>query len=90
MHRAPDILMQCPPDESPHRFQRRHRWVYTADVKRRDLERRLLNCGWRLLRSGGRHDVWTDGLREEAIPRHREVNERLALTILRRACKELT
>jgi mRNA interferase HicA len=54
-------------------------------VKRRDLEQRLTECGWRFLRSGGRHDVWTDGEGEEAIPRHRQVNEQLARAILRRA-----
>ena len=57
-------------------------------VKRRDLETALAKCGWRFLRSGGRHDVWTDGEREEAVPRHREINERLARTILRRASRE--
>lgn len=41
--------------------------------------------GWRFLRHGGRHDVWTDGNREEAIPRHAEVHEKLAQAILRRA-----
>jgi mRNA interferase HicA len=53
-------------------------------MKRRDLERRLTESGWRFLRHGGQHDVWTDGEREEAIPRHREINERLARAILRR------
>jgi len=62
--------------------------VYTPPVKRRDLERRLTDCGWRFLRSGGRHDVWSDGQSEEAIPRHNEINEILARAILRRACKE--
>jgi mRNA interferase HicA len=45
---------------------------------------------WRFLRHGGNHDVWSDGTREEAIPRHREINERLALAILRRACGDRT
>jgi len=63
-----------------------HVSVYTVPVKRRDLEQRLAECGWRFLRSGGRHDVWTDGEREEPIPRHREINEHLARSILRRAC----
>jgi mRNA interferase HicA len=68
-----------------------HQFVYTTNgVKRRDLEKRLSECGWRFLRSGRRHDVWTDGEREEAVPRHREINERLAQAILRRACKERT
>jgi len=56
-------------------------------MKRRDLEQRLTECGWRFLRSGGRHDIWSDGENEEAIPR-REINERLARAILRRACQE--
>jgi mRNA interferase HicA len=42
----------------------------------------------RFSRHGGNHDVWTNGEREEAIPRHRDINERLALAILRRACRE--
>jgi mRNA interferase HicA len=68
-----------------------HRFVYTISwVKRRVFEKRLSECGWRFLRSGGRHDVWTDGEREEAVPRHREINERLAQAILKRACRERT
>jgi mRNA interferase HicA len=62
--------------------------VQLAIVKRRDLERKLTDCGWYFLRSGGRHDVWTDGEGEEAVPRHREINERLAQAILKRACRK--
>jgi len=58
-----------------------------GQVKRRDLEKILAELGWRFLRSGGNHDVWTDGERQEAIPRHREINERLAKAIIRRAQK---
>ena len=54
-------------------------------MKRVDLEKALRDRGWRFLRHGGRHDVWTDGEREEAIPRHREIHEDLARAILRRA-----
>lgn len=53
-------------------------------MKRRALEDRLLAAGWRFLRHGADHDVWTDGERHEAIPRHREINETLAKAILRR------
>jgi len=60
------------------------RFVYTDPVKRRDLEERLTRAAWWFLRRGGNHDVWTDGDRHEAIPRHREINERLAEAILRR------
>ena len=56
-------------------------------MKRRDLENRLTEHGWWFLRHGGEHDVWTDGEREEAIPRHREINERLARAILRRVLR---
>jgi mRNA interferase HicA len=54
-------------------------------MKRRDLERTLRRLGWKFLRHGRRHDVWTDGEREEAIPRHAEIHEKLARAILRRA-----
>ncbi len=57
-------------------------------MKRRELERRLRGLGWRLLRHGGSHDIWTDGEHEEPVPRHSEVRERLALAILTRAKRE--
>jgi mRNA interferase HicA len=44
-------------------------------VKRTDLERRLTGLGWRFLRHGGKHDIWTNGEREVAVPRHLEINE---------------
>ena len=53
-------------------------------MKRRDLERRLRALGWTLVRTGRKHDVWSDGRNQEAIPRHAEINERLALAILAR------
>ena len=55
-------------------------------MKRRDLERRLRNLGWKLQRHGGKHDVWCspDGSFTEYVPRHAEINERLARVILRR------
>jgi len=54
-------------------------------MKRRILEQALLRLGWQFVRHGRRHDIWTDGERLEAIPRHSEVNERLAKKILKRA-----
>ena len=54
-------------------------------MKRRDLDEALRRLGWRFLRHGGKHDVWTDVERQEAIPRHSEINEKLARAILRRA-----
>jgi len=57
-------------------------------VKRRELERALRRLGWSFLRHGGKHDVWTDGERQEAIPRHAETSEGLAREILKRAKRE--
>ncbi|MBW2172984.1 MAG: type II toxin-antitoxin system HicA family toxin [Deltaproteobacteria bacterium] len=56
-------------------------------MKRLKLEKALRNLGWKFLRHGGNHDVWTDGERIEAIPRHPEINEKLARVILRRAAR---
>ncbi len=54
-------------------------------MKRRFLERRLRALGWRLVRHGAYHDVWSDGEREIALPRHNEINEYTAKAILRQA-----
>jgi mRNA interferase HicA len=54
-------------------------------MKKHELEKALRRLGWKFLRPGRKHDIWTDGEREEAIPRHAEINEKLARTILRRA-----
>ena len=54
-------------------------------MKRRDLEIQLRDLGWWLLRSGGKHDVWTNGTITEQIPRHTEINEQLAKKILKTA-----
>ena len=64
--------------------------MYISLVKRRELEKELRQLGWWFLRHGGHHDVWTDGERQEAVPRHVEVNEKLARAILRRAKRERT
>jgi len=55
-----------------------------AAVKRRDLERLLKRNGWWLLRSGGDHDVWTNGEEVEPVPRHREIREGTAQSIIKR------
>jgi mRNA interferase HicA len=53
-------------------------------MKRLKPEKALRGHGWRFLRHGGNHDAWTDGERQEAIPRPAEINEKLARAILRR------
>lgn len=53
-------------------------------MKRRDLIRLLEANGWWLMRSGGNHDIYTNGTKVEPIPRHREIPEPLAQAIIRR------
>lgn len=53
-------------------------------MKRRDLVKRLEKAGFKLVRHGSDHDIFKRGFDEEQVPRHREVNEKLARAILRR------
>ncbi len=53
-------------------------------MKRRDLVKLLEANGWKLLRCGGSHDVYTNGDKCEIIPRHSEIKENLAKAIIRR------
>ena len=53
-------------------------------MKRKDLIKLLTNAGWWLAREGGKHDIYTNGKQFEPIPRHREINEELAKSIIRR------
>ena len=53
-------------------------------MKRKDLIKLLEQNGWRLARSGGNHDIYTNGTKSEPIPRHKEINEILAKAIIRR------
>jgi len=54
-------------------------------MKRKDLEKCLRTHGWWFARHGRRHDIWTDGERELAVPRHKELNEYTAMAILKEA-----
>ena len=53
-------------------------------MKQRDLIKLLENNGWRFYRSGGNHDIYTNGTYMEPIPRHKELNEQLAKAIIKR------
>ena len=53
-------------------------------MKRRDLIKLFEKKGWWLEREGGDHTVYTNGEQHEAIPRHKEVNERLARALIRK------
>lgn len=53
-------------------------------MKQRDIIRKLEAAGFEFARHGGNHDIYKRGDDEEKIPRHREINERLAKAILRK------
>lgn len=53
-------------------------------MKRRELLKLFLKAGWYLKRNGAGHDIYTDGINSEAIPRHPDVNERLAKELIKR------
>lgn len=53
-------------------------------MKRRELLKKLEAKGWYFKRHGGDHDVYTDGVRTIAVPRHSEINELLARAIIRK------
>ena len=53
-------------------------------MKRRDLIKRMENAGFKFERHGGNHDIYKRGEDEERIPRHREINEALARSIIKK------
>ena len=53
-------------------------------MKRRELIRLLENNGWYLKRNGKEHDIYTNGVDSEPIPRHTEIKERLAKAIVKK------
>ena len=53
-------------------------------MKQADLVKKLEDAGFVFERHGGNHDIYVKGNVRETIPRHREVNERLAKAILKR------
>lgn len=53
-------------------------------MKRNDLIKLLEKNGWTFKRNGGNHDIYTKDGQREAVPRHSEINERLARDIIKR------
>ena len=52
-------------------------------MKNRELVKKLEAAGFSLERHGSNHDIYTRGSDEEQIPRHKEINERLAKAIIK-------
>lgn len=53
-------------------------------MKQKDLLKYFFNNGWWVLREGANHIIMTNGEDIEPVPRHKEVNEQLAKSIIRR------
>lgn len=53
-------------------------------MKRRDLIELFEEKGWYYLRDGADHDIYTNGEKIEPIPRHREINEKLARKLIKK------
>lgn len=49
----------------------------------RELVKLLEENGWYIKREGGNHTLYTDGVKTVPVPRHREINERLARRIIK-------
>lgn len=53
-------------------------------MKRVELVKRIEEAGFQFERHGGEHDIYRRGADTIAVPRHREVNEKLAKAIIRK------
>lgn len=53
-------------------------------MKRKDLLKEISAYGYKLIRNGSNHDIYSNGIRNEVIPRHSEINEKLAKAIIKR------
>lgn len=53
-------------------------------MKQRELIKRLEKGGFLFERHGSDHDIYVRGAEREEIPRHKEIDERLAKAILKR------
>ena len=53
-------------------------------MKQRELVKKLKSVGFRFEKHGGNHDIYRRGSDIEVIPRHKEINEKLAAAILRK------
>lgn len=53
-------------------------------MKRRELLKLFAKAGWYLKRNGSQHDIYTNGVDSEAVPRHPDINERLAKALIKK------
>ena len=53
-------------------------------TKQRDLVKRLEDAGFIFERHGSNHDIYVRDEEKEEVPRHKEIDERLAKAIIKR------
>lgn len=53
-------------------------------MKTKDLIKLLESNDWQFKRHGSDHDVYAKGKERESIPRHKEIKENLAQSIIKR------
>jgi ycfA-like protein len=53
-------------------------------MKQKELIKKLESIGFEFCRHGGGHDIYKRGKDFETIPRHKEINEKLAKAILKK------
>lgn len=53
-------------------------------MKRKDLIKLLEQNGWKFVRNGANHDIYSNGQKIEPIERHNEIPEQLAKAIIKR------
>lgn len=53
-------------------------------MKTKDLIKLLEKNGWQFIRHGANHDIYGKGTKIESVPRHSEVNELLAKSIIKK------
>lgn len=53
-------------------------------MKTKDFIELLEKNGWKLKRHGSNHDIYIKGGERESVPRHREIDEKLAKAIIKR------
>ncbi len=54
-------------------------------MRKRELDRKLKDLGWRFKGHGRGHDLWTNDRITVPLPCHREINERIDKKILKEA-----
>lgn len=53
-------------------------------MKQKDLIKKLESAGFIFEQHGSNHDIYSRGTEKEEVPRHKEIDERLAKAIIKK------